>query len=140
MSSVELLQRQLVELVSRYARVVDGRLFDQLDQVFAAGGVLDSGRGVRRGIDEISAAMQGLHVYQATDHQITDTEFGLDPTDPDRAWGHVACEAHHISNTEGQLSDRVMFIRYDDQYRATDAGWRIEQRKLNLLDEQTNLI
>ena len=127
----------LGELVRRYACLVDARQFDHLIDVFTLDGVLDSGRGIRRGIAEISEAMQSLHRYRSTDHRVAEVEFSRDENDPERAWGRVFCEAHHISDHDGELTNRIMMIRYDDRYRTTDQGWRIEQRTLNLLDEKT---
>jgi ketosteroid isomerase-like protein len=132
--------RQLKELVSRYAALVDTRQFDQLTTVFDGEGVLDSGRGVRTGMAEIVEAMQGLHRYETTDHQLIGHEFTFDPTDPTLAHGQVFCDAHHVSNDNGQRNDRIMSIRYDDRYRHTTQGWRIEHRQLNLLAEQTRRV
>ena len=52
--------------------------------------------------------------------------------DGDQASGEVLCVAHHLSRPPTRRggpagsagTDMVWFIRYRDDYRRTDAGWR----------------
>ncbi|MAJ89222.1 MAG: hypothetical protein CL416_06480, partial [Acidimicrobiaceae bacterium] len=93
-------------LVRRYAEIVDTRAFGAFDEVFTTEAVLETGNGRRVGLDEIRTAMQGLHRYEATDHQVGASTFAIDG---DRATGTVECEAHHWStNDSGHRTDRVM--------------------------------
>ncbi len=120
---------EIAELSARYARAVDRRDFDGLAEVFCADGVLDSGRGVRRGTDEIAAAVRSIERYDETSHRI-----GMQQIEEARdggARGVVSCEAHHVrSAADGSRSDYVMQIRYHDRYRRTETGWRIAERRL----------
>ena len=97
-------------LVRRYAEIVDTRTFDAFDEVFTTEAELETGNGRRVGLDEIRAAMQGLHRYEATDHRVGASTFTVDG---ERATGTVECEAHHWStNGSGHRTDRVMTITY----------------------------
>jgi len=117
-------------LVRRYAEIVDTRTFDAFDEVFTTEAVLETGNGRRVGLDEIRTAMQGLHRYEATDHQVGASTFTIDG---DRATGTVECEAHHWStNDSGHRTDRVMTITYHDRYEQTPAGWRLTHRRLDI--------
>jgi hypothetical protein len=117
-------------LVRRYAEIVDTRAFDAFDEVFTMEAVLETGNGRRVGLDEIRTAMQGLHRYEATDHQVGASTFAIDG---DRATGTVECEAHHWStNDSGHRADRVMTITYHDRYEQTTAGWRLTHRRLDI--------
>ena len=98
--------------------------------MFTTEAVLETGNGRRVGLDEIRTAMQGLHRYEATDHQVGASTFAIDG---DRAAGTVECEAHHWStNDSGHRTDRVMTITYHDRYEQTPAGWRLTHRRLDI--------
>ena len=129
----------LSDLVARYADAVDRRTFDGLAEVFVADGVLDTGRGVRHGLAEIVAAMAGLHRYVATAHvlgqQLLEPVTADDPgggPDGDRVRGMTVCTAHHLSDHGDHRTDRVMHIRYHDEYVRTSEGWRIRHRRLEV--------
>lgn len=124
-------ESDLRALVERYAATVDARTFDRFHEVFTPDAVLETARGVRSGLEEIEAAMQGLHRYVSTDHRVGDSSVALDG---ETATGLVACEAHHVDDTG---ADRVMTITYHDRYVTTPDGWRIAHRRLEVLDERT---
>jgi len=130
------MESELRALVLRYAVAVDDRDFDRLAMVFTPDAVLDTGRAVRSGLDEIRSAMEGLHRYESTDHRVGESAFRPEPdSDATRAAGVVACEAHHVGVVDSRHVDRVMVIEYQDSYVVTDAGWRIAARRLVLLRE-----
>jgi hypothetical protein len=52
--------------------------------------------------------------------------------DGDDAEGVVYCEAHHLSQVDGQTTDQVMYINYLDRYRRTDGTWRFADRETNV--------
>ena len=109
---------------------VRSRAGDAVDGVFTTAAVLETGNGRRVGLDEIRTAMQGLHRYEATDHQVGASTFAIDG---DRATGTVECEAHHWStNDSGHRTDPVMTITYHDRYEQTPAGWRLTHRRLDI--------
>ena len=121
-------------LAQRYAATVDARRFDELDQVFTADAVLETGRGHRDGLAEITAAMAGLHRYDRTEHRVfaahTDTD-GVEAT------GTVESEAHHWFVEDERRRDRVMEITYHDRYVNTADGWRIVHRRLDIHRAET---
>ncbi len=123
-------RQDLHDLVSRYALSVDTHDFDGLRRVFVPDAELDTGRSVRKGIEEILSAMEGLRRYTATTHLIGQQ---LIEGGPDDATGVVYCTAHHLFGDEGSQTDMVMHIRYHDHYGRTSNGWRITQRRLDLL-------
>lgn len=48
------------------------------------------------------------------------------------ATGSIAGVAHHWTDTGGQITDVVWYLHYSDEYRRTDAGWRIARRMLSI--------
>ena len=48
-------------------------------------------------------------------------------TEPTRASGRIACIAHHFTRDDEQVTDVAWYLRYDDEYVRTDAGWRFVQ-------------
>ncbi len=125
--------RQLVDDYARAADRVDG---PAAGACFAPDGVLRTrNRGqteafrVRTGPDEISAAFVGLSRYEVTLHVVANHYVQLDG---DTGTGETYCLAHHVHDAEdgsGKL-DYVMAIRYLDEYRRTESGWRFAQREL----------
>jgi hypothetical protein len=82
---------------------------------------------------------EGLSVYDRTLHQLSNHRYSVDG---DLARGEVQCVAHHLSAAADQTTavgpagtvatDVVWFIRYRDDYRRTEAGWRFVRRELHL--------
>lgn len=129
----------LSDLVHRYAAGVDDRQFDSVVALFSETAELilpdppSSLEPVRRhrGRAEISAAIVGVASVTRTEHAIVG-EVYQDRSPPGIAHGRIACIAHHWSQRADQLIDVVWHVRYDDDYRLTDAGWRIDRRALTI--------
>lgn len=51
----------------------------------------------------------------------------------DTARGLVGCVAHHIEGPEGERRDRVLNIRYVDQYVKTEGTWRFKRREVRVV-------
>jgi len=127
--------RRLVDDYARAADRVDGAA---AGACFTPDGVLRiCNRGqaepvrMRTGPDEIAAAFAGLGRYDVTLHVVANHYVDLDG---DTATGETYCLAHHIHDADdgtGKL-DYVMAIRYLDQYRRTEVGWRLAQRELQV--------
>ncbi len=70
-----------------------------------------------------------------TEHAIVGEVYDVGPR-LDFAHGRITGIAHHWSERSGedgtQILDVVWHLRYDDQYRLTDAGWRISRRALTV--------
>jgi len=126
----------LRELVEGYALAVDRGDADAAALLFTPYGELvlfmnpASGEptGLRRGRDEIRAALGQLAAYQSTHHAISATRsevHGLDAT------GETSCVAHHFTAER----DHVLYIRYLDGFsRGQDGEWRFQRRELHVLD------
>lgn len=119
----------LVDLASRYALAVDTLDFERLRAVFVDDATLDTGRGIRTGLDEILTAMEGLRRYEATSHVLGQQV--VEATD-EGATGVTYCTAHHLRADGDSRTDTVMHIRYHDRFVRTDAGWRIAARRLEI--------
>jgi hypothetical protein len=50
----------------------------------------------------------------------------------DEATGTVNCVAHHLRRKDDQITDYVMFIRYDDRYGRREGQWRFDERRLRV--------
>ena len=133
----------LRRLVDAYASAVDGGDPDGCAALFTPDGVLcraddPEERFTRHGRVEIAAAMRGLARYESTSHRLGDHVVTFDGDD--EASGLIDCEAHHVSVTsDGCHTDKVMTIRYRDEYRRDGSGaWRIEARRLHVDHEETS--
>jgi hypothetical protein len=128
----------LTDLVHRYAAYVDDRRFDAVADLFTEEAELtlpDPPATLEpvhrhRGHPAISAAISAVAAVIRTEHAIVGEVY--DASRPDVAHGRVTCIAHHWSQDAAQLTDVVWHLRYDDEYRLTDAGWRTARRALTI--------
>jgi len=129
----------LTDLVHRYAAGVDDRQFDAVAQLFTETAELmlpeppAALNPVHRhcGHAAIRTAIAAVAATIRTEHAIVGEVFDAGPQ-PDSARGRIACVAHHWSQYGDQLTDVVWHLRCDDEYRRTDAGWRIAHRVLTI--------
>jgi 3-phenylpropionate/cinnamic acid dioxygenase small subunit len=127
------------DVVHRYAAAVDDRQFDSAVELFTNTAELilpdppTALEPVRRhsGHAAIRTAMAAVAATIRTEHAIVGEVYDDGPQ-PDTARGRIACVAHHWSQREDQLTDVVWHLRYDDEYRRTDTGWRFARRALTL--------
>ena len=116
----------LLDLTIAYCWALDSRSFDELDDVFLPDATADLGRRLvgRPAIKElIRTALVPLDVSQ---HTVSTHQFGVDG---DRATGRCYLHAQHVAGG-GQF---VVAGRYEDRYRRTPDGWRIEHRTLTVM-------
>lgn len=85
--------------------------------------------GVRRGRDEIAAALDSLSRFRATHHAISSVGVAVVG---DRATGEVMCVAHHLDETGPEALDRVLYIRYADVFVRAGVSWLFESRELRV--------
>ena len=86
----------------------------------------------RAGRDQLSAIPSGLARYHATHHAVRSSTYEVSGT---TATGAVTGVAHHLlAHGDGGLGglDVIWYLRYVDDYVATDRGWRIDRRVLHL--------
>ena len=119
---------ELADLAALYAVIVDQRDFDRFSEVFTADALLDTGRGRRSGLAEITDAMAGLLRYEATSHVLGQQLLSV--ADDGEIIGVTYCEAHHLALDGDARIDHVMHIHYHDRFVRTSAGWRIAYRRL----------
>jgi 3-phenylpropionate/cinnamic acid dioxygenase small subunit len=132
-------QAALRDLVHRYAAGVDDRQFDAVVELFTQTAELvlpeppAALEPVHRhcGHAAIGAAIAAVAATIRTEHAIVGEVYHAGPR-ADVAHGRIACIAHHWNKVEDQLRDAVWHLRYDDEYRLTDAGWRIAARRLTI--------
>jgi hypothetical protein len=126
----------LRDLVARYARCVDRRLFDELPEIMAPSIEIDVFMDPRatepahrmKGIAEIQQAWQVLHRYDSTFHCIGQ-QLIFDLT-AEQARGETYCVAHHFHAKGGQAHAFRMYIRYQDRFVRVDGRWRFAERRL----------
>jgi hypothetical protein len=129
----------LADLVHLYASAVDDRRFGDVVELFTETAELrlpDPPRilePVRRhhGRDGVRAAMSALGAVDRTEHAIVG-EVYASADDPNYALGRITCIAHHWSVADGQITDLVWHLRYDDEYLRMPGGWRIHGRALTI--------
>jgi hypothetical protein len=144
---------ELRGLSTSYAAAVDFRDGDRFAALFVEEGELvvpDYPADLRpvitrSGYEQLSRIPQALGHYRCTFHQMSNHEFSIDG---DTANGNVRCVAHHLSAaTEAPAmppavaavpeapsggSDFIWYIRYSDDYRRVDNGWKFARRSVHL--------
>jgi hypothetical protein len=129
----------LSDLVHRYAANIDDREFDFAASLFMPDGALtlpdppaDLGPvRCHRGQVAIAAALAAVAAVARTEHAIVGEVYDA-AARPGRATGRIACVAHHWDQRGNEVVDVVWHLRYDDEYKLTDAGWRISLRTLTI--------
>ena len=127
-------------VAARYAGGVDRRDADLFVSAFHPDGTLkvfrttgDTPASSMAGHDELRPVTENIKRYPITFHFLGQSSYTL--VDEDRATGEVYCVAHHLSpgkGPNGETTDRVMYIRYADEYsRGADGQWRIAARELH---------
>lgn len=133
----------LSDLVHRYAALVDDRQFDSVATLFTDSAelvVADPPSALtpvhtHRGRDAIAAAVGAVARLARTEHAIVGEVYD-EGAEPDLARGRITGVAHHWSQQAAdggtEIVDVVWHLRYDDEYRLTEAGWRISRRALTV--------
>lgn len=131
---------ELTDLIDRYAALVDERRFEDLAGLFTTDAELvtpgppagpDPARS-HHGREGVLAAMSPLGDLRSTLHGVLGRV--LDSGDgPGEAVGRISCVAHHLSaRAEGDLTDLVWYLHYDDRYRRQDDRWLIRRRAITV--------
>jgi 3-phenylpropionate/cinnamic acid dioxygenase small subunit len=129
----------LADLVHLYAAAVDDRRFADVVELFTDTAELrlpSPPRSllpdrVHRGRAGVRTAMDALAGVERTQHAILGEVYAAQ-SEPDYALGRITCEAHHWSRRDGEVTDVVWHLRYDDEYLRTPVGWRIHGRALTV--------
>jgi hypothetical protein len=79
-----------------------------------------------KGHDEIGEIIEWIAAYPKTFHMIGQSRYDVQDG---AATGEVYCQANHYAVTDQGNVNRVMYIRYQDEYRSLgDGRWRIGSR------------
>ena len=126
-------ERELRDLVLRYARMIDRRDWSLLPGVFTEDAQLSGPGYAMAGLAELAGGLQRIDQYSATMHCVHNQSCAIDG---DQATGELYCVANHLYEKEGVAFKLDMGIRYEDRYRRGSDGWRIAERVLNLIWQQ----
>lgn len=134
----------LSDLVHRYAALVDDRQFDAVATLFTDTAELVVADPpatlkpvhVHRGRDAIAVAVGAVARVARTEHAVVGEVYDL-AGQPGLARGRITGIAHHwtqrsVDGDGTEIVDVIWHLRYDDEYRLTDAGWRISRRALTV--------
>jgi uncharacterized protein (TIGR02246 family) len=130
-------QRELHELVERYAQALDRDDVAGVSELFTEDGVLvtwmdpadDSPTGERVGREAIAKAVDGISRYAATHHTISSHTSVVEGA---TATGETLCTAQHLQEQRGKRSDLVMYIRYVDTFTRSTSSWLISRREVQV--------
>jgi uncharacterized protein (TIGR02246 family) len=118
-------------LVQQYARGADTRDAVMYADVFTDDALLHTGRGEIVGREALLTVAPRLARYRVTMHLVANHDVTFDADD--RAHGTTYCQASHVRDVDGSDWVYVMQIVYHDVYVREPRGWRIEERRLELL-------
>lgn len=129
-------QWEIRQLVERYAAAADRADGAAVAALFTVDGELevwmdptrDEPTGLRRGHAEITEAVNSIASYLATHHTIASSVAMING---DRADGETRCVGHHIEGPP-DVRDRVLYIRYDEQFARVDGRWRFARREVRV--------
>lgn len=127
---------ELRALADRYAAAVDARALEALQACFLPDGLLrmqssSSESSEYRGRSALAEMFELLRPLTLTMHDVTTWALVDDGPQP-RAIVH--CCAHHLTTRDGEVSDWVMHIRYDDTCaRDRQRVWCLRERVATVL-------
>jgi uncharacterized protein (TIGR02246 family) len=118
-------------LVQQYARGADTRDAELYAGVFTDDAYLHTGRGEIVGREALLTVAPRLARYRVTMHLVANHDVAFDGDD--NAHGTAYCQASHVREVDGVDWVYVMQIVYHDVYVREPRGWRIKERRLELL-------
>lgn len=128
----------LSDLVHRYAAGIDDGDVNAVAELFTADGelvlpnppdVLEAALS-HRGTEAIRSAL-GAATRVGRTHHVIDSEV-YRAAGAEHARGRIAATAHHWSRRGEEITDLVWYLRYDDDYVRTAAGWLVTRRRLTI--------
>ena len=118
------------QLAVLYARLMDDKLFDRLEEIMVPDVVVAAPEFECLGVEAFREQVQLLHNFSATMHLIGN-QFG--EWDGDTYQGETYCVATHIHEPEGVARKWEVGIRYQDTIVGTGSGYKYSRRYLNIL-------
>ncbi len=126
---------QIAEALYHYCRAIDRIRPEALLNCFHADALIDNGQGLFE-VDAFAAMVVERHaaIPQAF-HMIGNIL--VDFTGADTAFVESYCLAmeHHPGAAQGQLLDRIVRVRYADQFERRDGAWKVA-RRLVVIDHE----
>ena len=128
---------EIQDLVWRYSEIIDAKDFDRLrDEIFTPDAFIDySAFGGSKGDVESTIAFlhDAMKIFPSHQHLNGNIQIRLDQdtTPAQTAKGRVMCLNPQELEPRGDDAEGHIFfcgLWYIDDYRRTDAGWRIERR------------
>ena len=131
-------QRDICDLLHRYARALDEKDWEMLATCFTPDAVALYGEvlGRKEGFEAIAETCRtALGNLDSSQHMITNPEVAVDG---ETATARCYVQAQHTkAGTPGGDNYTIGGI-YHDEIVLTDAGWRIRQRELKMLWQEGN--
>jgi hypothetical protein len=120
---------EIQDLLYRYAELIDGKRFDELEEVFAEDAHIDysaMGGSVGNREETIAFLKKVMPMFPHTQHSNANVQIRVDG---DRGTGRVMCFNPQEMDLPGGGTQVMMFgLWYLDEYVRTEAGWRIQRR------------
>ena len=129
-------ERALIDLTIAYCWALDGRRYDDLDEVFTPDAVGDFGFVRVQGVDEVKALVaRSLDHLDISQHIVASHQVQVDG---DTATVRCHLHAQHTKRgTEGG-DNYVIGGFYEDEAVRTPQGWRIARRTLTITWNEGN--
>ena len=131
-------EREILQVVTRYARALDTKEWALLDDVFVpdATGDLASPTPLV-GVDAIRTRIRAaLEHLDASQHLVGNHEIQVDGDD---ATHRCYLQAQHVRQAAAAGPNYIVAGRYEDRFRRTDQGWRIVHRALVVMWTEGNV-
>lgn len=120
----------IIEVLDRYADVLDARDWARLDDVFAPDVEMDFGAWTARGVDAVRARIRSyLDGCGPSQHLLGNYRIELDGEHPGRARSRCAIRVMHVGRGARAHVTYEMMGEYADELVRTPAGWRIARRR-----------
>ncbi len=120
---------EIQDLLYRYADVIDQKRFDELNDVFHEDAHVDYsafGGSVGNREETIDFLKKALPLFPNTQHLNANVQITVDG---DTGEGRVMClNPQQLGMPDGTTHLFFLGLWYVDEYRRTDAGWRIYRR------------
>ena len=120
------------QLALRYARIMDDRRFDELDEIMVDDVFVAAPTFENRGLAAFKEQVQLLHNFSATMH-LVGNHYG--EWEGDRYEGETYCVASHIYEKDGVGRNWEVGIRYKDSIARVDGVCKYTRRYLDVLWE-----
>jgi hypothetical protein len=122
---------EIADLISRYAQICDSGSYEALRDCFTPDARAEySGVALERGVEHIIAHMAPLADLPVTQHVVGSIATDLDG---DRATTQSYTVVHFVRTAPGGHEVVHRGLRYDDDLVRTPAGWRIHDRRHQVL-------